>query len=257
MKVKVLGCSGGIGGRQLRTTSLLVDKDILIDAGTGVGDLPIPELLRIDHIFITHSHLDHVACLPLMLDSAFDIRPRPITVYALPEVIDILRHHIFNWLIWPDFSEIPSKEKPFLNFRPLAVGEEISLNGRKIKALPANHTVPAVAYELSTGKESMIFSGDTTSCEPLFEVISDNSQLKYLIVECAFSNREEALATDAKHFCPKTLATACQGLSKDCEVFITHLKPGQIEQTMLEIEGSLGEMRPRMLRNGQVFELAP
>ena len=44
MKLRVLGCSGGIGGRHLRTTSLLVDNDILIDAGTGVGDVSLAEL---------------------------------------------------------------------------------------------------------------------------------------------------------------------------------------------------------------------
>lgn len=255
MKVKVLGCSGGIGGRQLRTTSLLVDKDVLIDVGTGVGDLPVPDLLKIDHVFLTHSHLDHVACLPLMLDSAFDIRTKPVTVHALPEVIDILRRHVFNWMIWPDFSSIPTSREPFLLFHPISVGDEIQLGERTVRALPANHTVPAVAYQLSYGGESLVFSGDTTSCPPLFSCINQIDRLKYLIIECAFSNREEALAADAKHFCPKTLAEACVELRRDCEIFITHLKPGQIEQTMLEIEGGLGELRPRMLHNGQVFEL--
>ena len=255
MKVKILGCSGGIGGRQLRTTSLLIDKDILIDAGTGVGDLPIGDLLKIDHVFLTHAHLDHIVCLPLMLDSAYDLRTTPITVHALPEVIESLRRHIFNWQIWPDFAAIPDQKHPFLNFQPLVLGQEVCLEHRRIRPLPANHTVPAVAYQFTVGGESLVFSGDTTTCAPLFDTLQQIDNLKYLIVECAFSNQEERLAADAKHFCPKTLAAACGNLPRDCEVFITHLKPGQIEQTMLEIEESLGELRPRMLRNGQILEL--
>jgi ribonuclease BN (tRNA processing enzyme) len=108
MKVRILGCSGGIGGRHLRTTSMLVDHDILIDAGTGVADLSLAELAMIDHVFITHSHLDHIASLPLMIDSIADMRDKPLTVYATDSTLEILKNHIFNWAIWPDFSEIPS-----------------------------------------------------------------------------------------------------------------------------------------------------
>lgn len=68
MQVRVLGCSGAIA-RDARTTSFLLDDRILIDAGTGVGDLTLEEMLRIEHVFLTHSHLDHIAALPLMIDS--------------------------------------------------------------------------------------------------------------------------------------------------------------------------------------------
>src|SRR5207342_2805390 len=68
MKLQVLGCSGSIA-RDCRTTSFLLDDDVLIDAGTGVGDLPLEALARIDHILLTHSHLDHVLGVPLLADS--------------------------------------------------------------------------------------------------------------------------------------------------------------------------------------------
>ena len=106
MKVRILGCSGGIGGKHLRTTSMLVDHDILIDAGTGVADLTLAELAMIDHVFVTHSHLDHIAALPLMIDSIADMRDKPVIVYATDATLEILRNHVFNWAIWPDFSEI-------------------------------------------------------------------------------------------------------------------------------------------------------
>ncbi|HQR03987.1 MAG: 3',5'-cyclic-nucleotide phosphodiesterase [Proteobacteria bacterium] len=255
MKVKVLGCSGGIGGRHLRTTSLLVDHDILIDAGTGVGDLSVAELAQIDHVFITHTHLDHVTCLPFIVDTVGEMRNRPLTVYGTEDVLEILRAHIFNWAIWPDFSEIPNREAPFMRYQPITLGETITLAGRHITSLPANHTVPAVGYALDSGKHALIFTGDTTVCPGLWTVANAMPNLRYLIIECAFSNREEQLAIASKHLCPKMLAQELMQLQREVDLFITHLKPGQIELTMLEIEDFIGEYRPRMLQNNQVFEL--
>ena len=145
MKFRVLGCSGGIGGRNARTTAFLVDDDILIDGGTGVGELEYEELLRINHIFVTHAHLDHIAFIPLLIDTVGDARRSPVTVYATVETLRILRSHIFNWLVWPDFSAIPDRHHPFMRFESLKVGEHATLDGRRISALPAFHTVPAVA----------------------------------------------------------------------------------------------------------------
>src|SRR5690554_6896039 len=139
MRLRVLGCSGGIGGSHLRTTSLLVDSDILIDAGTGVGDLSVAELTAIDHVFLTHSHLDHIASIPFMLDTVGQLRERPMTVYALPETIDALQRHIFNWTVWPDFTAIPNRVAPVLRYEPIAEGQTVMLGGRRITALPANH----------------------------------------------------------------------------------------------------------------------
>ena len=106
MKLRILGCSGGIGGN-LRTTSLLLDHDVLIDAGTGVGDLSLAEMCAINHVFVTHSHLDHIACLPLLIDSVGFMRDQPLVIHATDETLAILKEHVFNWEIWPDFTEIP------------------------------------------------------------------------------------------------------------------------------------------------------
>jgi ribonuclease BN (tRNA processing enzyme) len=254
MKVRVLGCSGGIGGRHLRTTALLVDQDVLIDCGTGVGDLALPELALVDHVFLTHAHLDHVACLPLLLDTAGDMRDRPLIVHALDETIDALRRHIFSWAIWPDFTQIPSPSAPYLRFEPLRIGEPVVVADRRITALPACHTVPAVGYRLDSGAGSLVFSGDTGPCPELWAAINGIDNLRHLIVETAFSNRERRLAAMSKHLCPSLLAEELARLTRTTEVFITHLKPGQSELTMREIEESVGEFRPRMLQNDQVFE---
>ena len=179
MKVRILGCSGGIGGRHLRTTSLLVDNDILIDAGTGVGDLAIAELAQIDHVFITHSHLDHLACMPFMIDTVGDMRNRPLTVHATEATLEIIRAHIFNWAIWPDFSVIPTPEKPFMRFASIQVGETIDIDGRKVIPLPANHTVPAVGYQVDSGQGSLVFTGDTGPCPELWQYVNQIRNLRY------------------------------------------------------------------------------
>src|SRR3954464_15973516 len=123
MKLRVLGCSGGIGGAHLRTTSFLVDHDILIDAGSGVGDLTLAELSQIDHIFITHSHLDHVTSIPFLVDPCCGMRSKPITVYATRATGAILSSHLFNWSIGPDFAKTLSAEAPFMRYHERPGGQ--------------------------------------------------------------------------------------------------------------------------------------
>jgi ribonuclease BN (tRNA processing enzyme) len=254
MRLRVLGCSGGIGGRHLRTTSFLVDGDILIDAGTGVGDLTLAELSQIDHIFVTHSHLDHVASIPFLVDTIGGMRARPIEVYAQAATIEILKNHLFNWAIWPDFTEIPTAEAPFLRYRAIEVAEPIVLGGRTITALPARHTVPAVGYHLDSGAASLVFTGDTGPHDALWREVNRIANLKFLIIETAFSNKERHLAEISRHLCPMTLAEELKKLERNPEIYITHLKPGEIEPTMLEIEECAGSHRPRMLQNNLVLE---
>jgi ribonuclease BN (tRNA processing enzyme) len=254
MRLRVLGCSGGIGGRHLRTTSFLLDADVLIDAGTGVGDLTLAELSQIDHIFITHSHLDHVTSIPFLVDTVGGMRAKPIQVWATAPTIEILRNHVFNWAIWPDFSEIPSAEAPFLCYEEIRVGRPVTLGERTITAIPALHTVPAVGYHLDSGAASLVFTGDTGPNDALWRVVNRIANLKFLIIETAFSNKERHLAEISRHLCPSTLAEELKKLERNPEIYITHLKPGEIEPTMLEIEECVGAFRPRMLQNNLVLE---
>ena len=254
MKLRILGCSGGIGGDHLRTTALRVDDDILIDAGTGVAALSIDELAAIDHVFITHAHLDHIAALPLMLDTIADRRTSPLVVHGTAEVLEVLRRHIFNWAIWPDFAAIPSADSPFMRYEPLVPGAAVDLGGRRLTALPVNHTVPAVGYWLDSGTGSLVFSGDTTICDAFWDAVNAIGNLRHLIIECAFPDREESLAVISRHLCPGMLASELLKLRRACAIHITHLKPLQMELTMAEIDARLGEFAPRMLENDQVIE---
>ncbi|HSE00980.1 MAG TPA: 3',5'-cyclic-nucleotide phosphodiesterase [Burkholderiales bacterium] len=254
MRLRVLGCSGSIGGQQNRTTSFLVDHDILIDAGTGVGDLSLAELTLIDHIFVTHSHLDHVNSIAFFLDSVGALRPKPVTVYATAATIAILKKNLFNWDIWPDFTVIPTPEQPFLRYQEVSVGKVIALAGRKITVLPAIHTVPAVGYQLDSGKGSLVFTGDTGPNDALWEVVNRIANLRYLIIETAYSDKDRELAKLALHLCPSMLADELAKLKRPAEIYITHLKPSEIELTMQEIEELPGNHRPRPLQNNHVFE---
>lgn len=256
MKVRILGCSGGIGGRHLRTTALLVDHDILIDCGTGVTELSIAELAQIDHVFLTHSHMDHIACLPMLIDTVGDLRSRPLTVHCLPATAEALRSHVFNWTIWPDFTAIPSAAAPCLRFETLSAGQAVGLAGqRRVVALPVNHAVPAVGYQIDAGTGSLVFSGDTGPCPAFWDAVNAVPNLRVLLIETAFSNRERQLAESSLHLCPSLLVTELGRLRARPEIYVTHLKPGQIELTMAEVESSAGEFAPRMLQNNQIFDL--
>jgi ribonuclease BN (tRNA processing enzyme) len=239
----------------MRTTSMLLDHDVLIDAGTGVGDLSLAEMVAIDHVFVTHSHLDHIVSIPLMLDSVGFMRDKPLTLHATAETIAILKQHIFNWKIWPDFSEIPKAQTPCLRYETIELGKTTDLDGRKITPLPANHVVPAVGFHLDSGEASLVFSGDTTTCDALWMAVNRIDNLRYLLVETAFSNAELDLAIKSKHLCPSLLAKDIVKLKQDPQIFITHLKPGEVELTMQEISECISGVIPRMLQNGHVFEL--
>lgn len=254
MKVRVLGCSGGIGG-SLRTTALAVDEDVLIDAGTGVGDLSLEQLARIDHIFVSHSHLDHVASIPLLVDTVCWMRATPIVVYGIKETLDILRAHLFNWKIWPDFTQIPSADKPFMVYREIRVGEAVTLGARRFTAIPANHTVPAVGYVMETARSALIYSGDTWVNDALWAAVNATPNLRYLIIETAFSNKEHEIAAASKHLCPETLAQELCKMRVSPEVFISHLKPGEGTLTMKEVARVAGRWNPRRLENNQEFAL--
>src|SRR3970282_317020 len=254
MRLRVLGCSGSIGGQQNRTTSFLVDHDILIDAGTGVGDLSLAELTLIDHIFVTHSHLDHVNSIAFFLDSVGALRPKPLTVYATGPTIAILKKNLFNWDIWPDFTVIPTPEQPFLRYQEVAVGKVVTLDGRKITVLPAIHTVPAVGYQLDSGKGSLVFTGDTGPNDALWSVVNRIENLRFLIIETAFSDKARGLDELARHLCPSMLAEELAKLKRPAEIYIHHLKHSEIELTMQEIEELPGDLRPRPLQNNHVFE---
>jgi ribonuclease BN (tRNA processing enzyme) len=254
MKLTILGCSGGIGSGR-HTTCLKVDDDILIDAGTGITTLDFEQLLAIDHVFLTHAHLDHMLGLPLLLDSVGDLRTTPLMVHALPEVLEVLSAHLFNWHLWPDFREIPSAEAPWLQFAPLDFGEAFTLKGRTFRPLPVNHVVPACGIHLATAAGSLVFSGDTTRSEAFVTALNAIADLRHLIIDTSFENALVDIAKASKHHWPDSLAAELQDLKVRPEVWITHLKPGNESAIMNELRAAAPDWGVEALLQGQVIEL--
>ncbi len=254
MKLTVLGCSGGIGSGR-HTTSLLVDDDVLIDAGSGLTTLDFEQLVKIDHVFLTHAHLDHVLGLPLLLDSVGDLRDGPVTVHALPEVLDVLSTHLFNWQLWPDFRTIPSEDAPWLRFAPLDFGEALTLKERTFRPLPANHVVPACGIHVATAAGSLVFSGDTTHSDAFVAALNAIPDLRHLIIETSFENALVEIAKASKHHWPDSLAAELQALSVRPEVWITHLKPGNESAIMNELRVAAPGWGVEALLQGEVIVL--
>jgi len=261
MKIRVLGCSGAIAAGY-KTTAFLVDEHILVDAGTGVGDLPLEALARIDHILVSHAHLDHVLSIPLLADSVLRLREQagrpPIQVHALPETLEALRRHLFNGVIWPDFTRLPSAAAPVLRFHPIEIGQRFVVGGRTVEALSAVHTVPACGFAIDAGPESghahWVFTGDTAPNPALWRRLAE-LKVGQLVIECAFSDDEHALALISRHLSPAQLGQELEQLGQPADVYITHIKPGEIRAVMAGIDGLASRHRLLSLEAGQVLEL--
>jgi ribonuclease BN (tRNA processing enzyme) len=261
VKVRVLGCSGAIA-KDCRTTSFLIDADLLVDAGTGVGDLTLDQMRTIDHVLLTHSHLDHVAALPLMVDAIAGQRTQPLKIYALAGTIAALKAHIFNNVIWPDFSCIPTQQDPFISFCEIHVGKTLQFGNKLVEVLPAVHTVPAVGYAVTAGNGCWVFTGDTERNPALWARLNQLN-VAILVIETAYSNREKDLARRSLHLSPTVLAYEldCIAKGKNYPIYITHTKPAETELIMQEIQ-RFDQTQPfgpnvthdiRWLRAGQEF----
>ena len=258
MNLHVLGCSGAIAAG-CKTTSFLLDDDVLIDAGTGVGDLALDALARIDHILVSHSHLDHVLSIGLLADSVLRLRSAaqrpPIVVHALAPTLAALRSHIFNGVIWPDFTRLPSAEHPVLELRPFAVGDVLSVNGKRIEVLHAEHTVPAVGFAVDGGPCGWwVFTGDTGPNPALWQRLHD-MKVADLVIETAFSDEERVVARISRHLCPAALGHELAQLAGSVDVHITHIKPGEMDAVMQEIAALGTPHRIHALGAGQVMKV--
>ena len=255
MKIRVLGCSGGIA-KGVATTSFLIDDDILIDAGTGVGELSIKEMQRIKHIFITHSHLDHISSIALLTDTLFDqLVGQPITVHAERSTVKVLKEHIFNWVIWPDFTVLPNNSRAVLKLKAMSKKTPVEIGDRRIEMIAVNHSVPAVAYRVESQGKSFAFSGDTASSDTFWVALNKHDNLDLLFVEAAFANKDAEIAHLAYHYCSQTLADDLPKLKHHPKVCISHLKPGDEKLIMKECQKALPDWPLHQLKSGDRFKL--
>lgn len=252
MKLRVLGCAGAeFPG--FRPPAFLVDDHLLLDAGTIGAVLAGEEQWNIRHIFITHSHLDHIRAIPALADNII-VRNlhQTVCVHATPDAIAAMRKHLFNGVIWPDFTCLPDRNTPVISFVPIEAGASTVVSGYDIRAVAVNHTVPAVGYLVSHAGTTLAYTGDTG---PTVDFWDHASAADALIVEVSFPNSMEEMALTTRHLTSSLLRAELKKIGKlPRRILITHPKPQYRDTIRREIE-NLALEGIELLHDGAVFEL--
>lgn len=257
MEIRVLGCYGSrLPG--YNSTGFLLDGRVLVDAGTVTSVLTMDEQAGIDHILITHAHLDHVCDMMFLLDnvSIRGDRKSPINVLSTPGIIRAMKDHLFNDVIWPDFTCIPSAEKPVMTFKPLELEVKHSLGDLYVTAVSVSHSVETVGYIIEFRGGTAIFVGDTGPTERLWDVARGYEDLKAIFIETSFHDSLKDLAALSGHLTPSCLDGELKKLGACApDIYLFHMKP------MLDLESietSIGRIHNRnikILKDGDVIKL--
>ncbi len=256
MKVKVLGCSGSetIGHMP---PGFLVNDCMMLDAGTITAALSIEAQSKITDVFISHTHLDHIKSVLFLADNVIGRIKKPVNIRSIPKVIDAIKKHLMNNLIWPDFTKIPLVQNPkagVLAYKPLAAGKPVSVCGLKVKAIPANHPVPAVGYVVSDSKGALLYTADTGSNEKVWEEAAKTKNLSAIIVDCSFPNSFGFIADASGHFTPAQLhwdLTKAK-VGYDVPIYIYHIKPVYKQKVISELK-ALGRKNVKILQEGKTY----
>jgi cAMP phosphodiesterase len=258
MKIKVLGCYGGqLLGFHL--TSFLVNDSILLDAGSPTEALTLKEQGRVNHIFLSHTHLDHIKDIAFLADNrslkrlAGD-KSNTIIIHSLQENLDTLKAHFLNNHIWPDFTGLPSKKDPTLALHAIQPEETVKVDGLKITAIPVNHPVPCTGFLLDQGDVQFIYSADTGPTDRIWEIANAQPNLKGVIIDCSFPNAFQHIADISGHLTAKGMAQELQKLDRygEIPVYLYHMKPETLNVMAAEVEA---ENIPHLRMLTQVDEL--
>ena len=233
---------------------MLIDDDVLIDAGTGIGDLELSDLDSIRHVFLTHAHLDHIAGLPMLVDRVFDENfETPLTVYAREETLRAIQAHLFNGVIWPDFAKLPSAERPMLRYRVCSPGDTTTIGHRDFYAVDVMHSVPSLGFTVQNSGGAFAVSGDTKTNETLWPVLNACDDLRVLVIEVSFPDDMERLATESGHYCPKTLTRDLERLEHNPDIWLTGMKPGKEAVILEQVIKAAPDRKIQMLSRGTVL----
>lgn len=256
MLLNILGCSGGVS-KESGTTAFLVDDDLLLDAGTGIESLDECSYIKIRSVLLTHAHLDHISHLPFLLNNTIGKVEHTVNVYGLPATIKALREHIFNNIIWPDFTKIPTENNPCLTFHEIRVGDELQIGNKKISVLPAFHTVPSVGFLVADDKNnaSFAFSGDTSQNKAFWLALNNFKPVDMLIVDNQYLEAEKEISEKAKHYYAKNLKKDYDLLIYQPKLFLTHLPPTNKEAVFAEAQQVFGKIKIDYITSGQTFNL--
>lgn len=251
MKLRVLGSSGAeFPG--FRPPSFLIDDALLLDAGTISSVLTEDEQWSIRTIFITHSHLDHIRSIPALADTIIikNSASHTVLVHSIEPVISAMKNHLFNNIIWPDFTRLPSEENPVLSFQTIEPLTEYQVENYRIRAVEVNHTVPAVGYLISGNGKTLAYTGDTGPTEAIWPYVSGADAM---IVEVSFPDCMREMALLTKHLTCSLLKTELEKIEKlPPLILITHPKPQYYDVIKKEVAG-LGNPAIELLYDGAEF----
>jgi ribonuclease BN (tRNA processing enzyme) len=251
VRIRVLGAHGGSSPGH-RQTSFLLNGAVCLDAGAVTQALSLDEQDRVRAILVTHSHLDHVASLPFLVENVFGRARPPIEVAAPAEVIASLRRHLFNDDVWPDFSRLPDRHVPTVSFRTFAWNTPEPVNGFTVTAIPVSHVVPTSGYLVSDGSGTVVFSGDTGPTEAIWAAARRLKDVRAVFAECTFPDGMREIAEISQHLTPTTLKAELPKMPPDVPVLLYHMKPPRLAALLREV-AALGEPRLRILADGDEF----
>lgn len=237
MELKILGCSGGksIGHNP---TSFLLDNFILIDAGTVINKVDPNQLIEnIDHLILTHSHVDHISDLPFLAQLAFEDKNTSFTVHASGECTESVFDNIFNFRIWPDLFEISDTKNGNLKWKKYENLQTFTIMDYYIKPVFVNHTVPTYGLIIDDGKSSFGFTADTYLTDSFWEECNSKENISAIIVDVSFPSHMTDTAESTKHLTPDLLLGELEKLeSKDIDIYVTHIKPQLEEEVKNELK---------------------
>jgi ribonuclease BN (tRNA processing enzyme) len=253
MRIQVLGGHGG-QAKGFSTTSFLINNDLLIDAGSVASALSIEEQLKIEHILISHSHLDHIKDLAFLCDNCFDLKAAPIKVYTHQTVKKILKDHLFNETVWPDFTILPNEKNPTIEIHALVPEKSLTIKDYQITPVKVQHPNDAMGFIIEEGSSSVLFTVDTSATERIWEVAHGFKNLKAIFTEVSFPNSLQNVARASDHHTPLSLQQEILKMPPHIPIILTHLKPNYREVIIKELS-ELQEKRLRVLEtDGEIFE---
>jgi len=253
MKVKILGCSGSetIGHMP---PGFLVNDVVMLDAGTITAALSIEAQSNITDILISHTHLDHIKAILFLADNIIGRIKKPVNIRAIPAVIDAIKKHLMNDIIWPDFTKIPNAKNPVLAYKPMALGATVNVAGLKVKTIRMNHPVPAVGFLVNDGRSSLLYTADTGPNEGIWKEAAKVKNLKAIIVDTSFPNSLDMIATLSGHFTPAQLHNDLSKakIKNDVPIYIYHVKPVHTKKVLSELK-ALGRKNVKILQEGKTY----
>jgi len=254
MHIRVLGSFGSrIPG--IHTSSLLLNKTLLVDAGTITSVLGQDEQMAIEDVLLTHAHLDHTVDLAFLVDNIMPIRKNPLRVWGPQPVLADLHEHLFNNATWPDFTRLPTREAPILELHSLPETGSCEIAGLTVRWARTAHPVHTVGYCLHDANAGFLYSGDTSVTEELWALARECPQLKLAFIETSFPDRLADLARISGHLTPSMLAGELAKLDRpEIPVGIFHMKPQFLDELRTEL-AALNDPRLQILYGDEEFQL--